>query len=141
MPPDMVGFTAIPNEPQHLALPEQGDPFAPEQRAWWEQLPLTDLQRVNVLNDLDTLRFAQQQIASLTEVVQKLALQDERVPLLVQLPGIGLLSAISVLAAIGDITRFADAPHLVGYAGLGTRVHDSGQTHTSGRTLAPRCAR
>lgn len=118
---------------QHLTLPEAGDPFAAEQRVWWEKLPLTDLQRLNVLNDLDTLQFAQKQIASLTEAVYKIALHDERVPLLVQLPGIGLLSAISVLAAIGDITRFADAPHLVGYAGLGTRVHDSGQTHTHGR--------
>ena len=54
-------------------------------------------------------------------------------PLLIQLPGIGLLSAMTLLAAIGDITRFPTARQLVGYAGMGTRVHDSGQTHHSGR--------
>lgn len=118
---------------QHLTLPEVGDPFAAEQREWWKKLPLADLQRINVFNDLDTLQFAQEQVASLTDAVYKIALHDERVPLLVQLPGIGLLSAITILAAIGDITRFADARHLVGYAGLGTRVHNSGQTHSSGR--------
>ena len=40
---------------------------------------------------------------------------------------------MTLLAAIGDITRFPTARQLVGYAGMGTRVHDSGQTHHSGR--------
>jgi len=44
-----------------------------------------------------------------------------------------MLTAITILAAIGDITRFPTAKKLVGYAGLGTRVHDSGMTHSSGR--------
>ena len=45
------------------------------------------------------------------------------------LPGIGVSGAMTVLAAIGDIPRFASAQHLVGYAGLGTRVPASGQVH------------
>ena len=44
-----------------------------------------------------------------------------------------MLSAMTVLAAIGDITRFPSAKKLVGYAGLGASVHDLGQTHRSGR--------
>ena len=40
---------------------------------------------------------------------------------------------MSVLAAIGDITRFPSAKHLVGYSGLGASIHDSGETHRSGR--------
>ena len=32
-----------------------------------------------------------------------------------------------------DIKRFESAKRLVGYAGLGTSVHDSGQTHKHGR--------
>lgn len=36
---------------------------------------------------------------------------------------------MTVLGAIGDITRFARAKRLVGYAGLGAGVHDSGETH------------
>jgi hypothetical protein len=39
---------------------------------------------------------------------------------------------MTVLAAIGDISRFASAKHLVGYAGLGARIHASGQVHRSG---------
>ena len=52
---------------------------------------------------------------------------------LARLPGLGLISAATLLAAIGDIARFSDAKHLVGYAGLGARVHDSGRTHHGGR--------
>jgi transposase len=116
-----------------LQPPDRADPFTPNCRTWWEQLPVSELERINVLNDLDTLQFAQSQIAHLTEWVRQIAIKDERVPLLVQLPGINLLGAITLLAAIGDITRFEGAKQLVGYAGLGTRVHDSGQLHTSGR--------
>lgn len=37
------------------------------------------------------------------------------------------------MAAIGDINRFPDAKHLVGYAGLGARVHISGELRIYGR--------
>jgi transposase len=48
---------------------------------------------------------------------------------LMQLPGVGVIVAMTVLSAIGDITRFKSAKELVGYAGLGAGVHDSGKTH------------
>ena len=53
--------------------------------------------------------------------------------ILAQLPGIGLVAAMTLLGAIGDISRFPTATQLVGYAGLGAQVHDSGQAHWSGR--------
>jgi hypothetical protein len=40
---------------------------------------------------------------------------------------------VTVLSAIGDITRFEDAKHLVGYAGIGAGVHNSGKTHKEKR--------
>jgi hypothetical protein len=39
---------------------------------------------------------------------------------------------MTILAAIGDISRFPTAKKLVGYAGLGARVHASGQTQHTG---------
>jgi hypothetical protein len=46
-----------------------------------------------------------------------------------QLPGVGIVVTMTILAAIGDIRRFEKPKHLVGYAGLGAGVHDSGQKH------------
>ena len=48
---------------------------------------------------------------------------------LMQLPGVGVIVAMTILSAIGDIRRFESPKKLVGYAGLGVGVHDSGQTH------------
>jgi transposase len=57
---------------------------------------------------------------------------SEAVPFLLQMPGIGLISAMTILSAIGDISRFPTAKQLVGYAGLGARVRSSGQTKRAG---------
>ena len=76
--------------------------------------------------------FAEQQIARLTQALASDNAQDERVPLLFQLTGFSPVIALTVLAAIGDIGRFEDAKHLVGYSGLGARVHDSGMLHRTG---------
>jgi transposase len=116
----------------HFAYPE-GSPFDPARRTWWLALPVSALERTRIACDLDTLAFAQGQIVTLDECLTALAAQEERVLLLVQLPGVSLLTALTLLAAIGDISRFPDAKHLVGYAGLGGRVHDSGQTTRTGR--------
>ena len=40
---------------------------------------------------------------------------------------------MTILSAIGDIHRFADANHLVGYSGLGAGVHDSGKEYIEKR--------
>jgi transposase len=117
----------------HLPLPAEGSPFALANRAWWLALPVSASERARLQSDLDTLAFAEQQVAALTTALTADAAQDERLPLLVQLPGFGVINSLTVLAAIGDIRRFETAKHLVGYAGLGTRVHDSGQLHRTGR--------
>jgi hypothetical protein len=52
---------------------------------------------------------------------------------LMQLPGVGVIVAMTVLSAIGDITRFESAKRLVGYAGLGAGVHASGKTYKEKR--------
>lgn len=116
----------------HFALPE-GAPFAPEQREWWLAQPVSALERVRVQTDWDSLVFAHAQIHRLEQALIDLAATDDRVPILIQLPGFGLIVATTVLAAIGEIARFPDASHLVGYAGLGTRVHFSGQLRHSGK--------
>lgn len=59
---------------------------------------------------------------------------------LMQLPGIGLCTGMAILAAIGDIQRFPDSQGLVGYSGLGARVHVSANTyHTDKINKEGRC--
>ena len=116
---------------KHLIIAENS--FSPEQRSWWESLPLSETEKLLVGSDLDTLEFAQRQANYIEVNLKQKSLHDERIPYLIQLPGIAWLTAMTILAAIGDISRFETPKKLVGYAGLGTRVHDSGMTHSSGR--------
>jgi transposase len=117
---------------RHLAGPD-GNPFGEEQNQWWEELPLSKLEKVNLQSNLHTLRFAQEEVKRLSKLMDELAAQDERATRLIHLPGFGVVTTLTVLSAIGEISRFADPKHLVGYAGLGTRVHDSGMTTRTGR--------
>lgn len=117
----------------HLKPPEGSQPFLPELRDFWLTLPVSTLEQVNVRLDWETVEFAQRQKALLEEEITRFAAYDERVPLLVQYCGIGVVGAVTLIAAIGDITRFATPKKLVGYAGLGARVHDSGKMHITGR--------
>ena len=67
-----------------------------------------------------------------TQEVEKQNLQlsekangDERVRWLMTIPGIGEVSAMMVLAEIGDLRRFSDKEALCSYAGLVPRVRES----------------
>jgi len=115
--------------------PPQGDAFAHKQRAWWQALELSPTERLRVNQDLATLEHIGAQIAAVDAELRRLStseLWSEQVPYLLQLPGIALLTAMTILSAIGDVRRFGAAKQLVGYAGLGAGVHDSGKTHRSG---------
>jgi len=116
----------------HLVSPE-GNLFHAAQPRWWLALPLGALEKVNVQSDLETLQFAEKQLRRLTSMLEEIANQSNEVTRLLQLPGFGVVTAVTVWAAIGNIQRFADPQHLVGYAGLGTKVHDSGMTTRTGR--------
>jgi transposase len=114
-------------------VPPTGNLFAPTQHAWWQQLPVSVLEQARIQSDLATFTFAEAQVAQLEDALAAAAATDARVPLLIQLPGIQLVAAVTLLAAIGDIRRFPTAQQLVGYAGLGARIHDSGQVRRTGR--------
>lgn len=116
----------------HLLLPE-GNPFGAGNRMWWQSLSIGKLEKLNLQCDLETLQFAEKRVERMTESMEEMAAEQEPIGRLLHLAGFGVVTAVTVWAAIGDIHRFADAQHLVGYAGLGTRVHDSGMTMRSGK--------
>ncbi|MCC7361267.1 MAG: IS110 family transposase [Anaerolineales bacterium] len=113
--------------------PDTSVPFSSRRHDFWLNLPVSPVEKLAIELDLQTIDQADAQCERLEAFMAKEALSDERVPFLVQLPGISSIGALTVLAAIGPIDRFPTAKDLVGYAGLGGRVHDSGQTHTGGK--------
>lgn len=121
---------------RHNLTPPVTDPFTAVQRAWWDSLELPAAERLRMRQDFSLIAELSRLVAEVdTELARLSATPDwaAQVPFLLQLPGVGLVVAMTVLSAIGEIQRFPRAKHLVGYAGLGTRVHASGQTHHTGR--------
>jgi transposase len=118
---------------RHHLIPPNGDPFRESQNDWWLALPLGQLEKMNLQSDLETLQFAEKQQVRLTKVMTRIAAETEQISRLLHLSGFGVITAVTVWAAIGNIHRFAEPKRLVGYAGLGARVHDSGQTTRTGR--------
>jgi transposase len=116
-----------------IEAPEGFDLFSEDMRRWWEGLKVSPLERQCTLSDLATLDFARQQTKQIEATLNEQAAHDDRVPLVAQITGIGLLTAITILAAIGEISRFPTSKQLVGYAGLGASVHASGETFNTGR--------
>jgi transposase len=117
-------------------LPPEGGPFAAKNRTWWEGLSLSSVEKLRIRQDLALLDHLEPQITEVDQELARLSTQPAWVdytPYLLQLPGFGLINVMTILSAIGDITRFPHAKNLIGYAGLGSSVHDSGQTHHSGR--------
>jgi transposase len=120
---------------QQLAAPP-GEAFSQANREWWEHLAVSATERLHVKHDLATLQQVEQQLAEVEAELNRLSTSEPWaavMPYLMQLPGVGLVTALTVLAAIGEVTRFETAKQLVGYAGLGASVHDSGLTHRTGR--------
>lgn len=117
---------------RHHIIPPVGDIFREEQRGWWMALKLQSAEKTTLLSNWEALAFAEKQVAQIEVTLKELAAKDSRIPGLIQLPGISLINAMTILAAIGEIERFPNAKKLVGYAGLGGRVHESGQTSRKG---------
>jgi len=118
---------------RHHLVPPAGNPFGASHTAWWQSLPIGKLEKLNLQSDLETLQFGEKQVQDMTEIMEGMAAEQEEIGRLLHLAGFGVVTAMTVWAAIGDIGRFAEPKYLVGYAGLGTRVHDSGMTSRSGK--------
>jgi transposase len=104
--------------------------------AWWQEQKMRLLEKMQIQQELVMLEELDRHKG---EVDMELGRQCLREPWakqavrLLQLPGFGVVMSMIVLSAIGDIHRFESAKHLVGYAGLGAGVHDSGKEHIEKR--------
>lgn len=81
----------------------------------------------SLLKELKNLR---ETILEITKQIRLLSITDryrERIRLLQSIPGISLLSAITILTEIGDIKNFCTLDKLNGYIGLMPGEHSSGE--------------
>ena len=117
----------------NLLLPEAG---LADGEWWAQQEKISTLEKLQIQQELSLLAQIEAHKAEVDRELGKQSLGEiwgKQAIRLMQLPGMGVVIAMTVLSAIGEIHRFADANHLVGYSGLGAGVHDSGQEHIEKR--------
>jgi transposase len=94
-------------------------------RRWLATLDVPMVER-EVIDDLCGLLDAVEiPVARLEREIRARAKPDARVDALQSLPGVGLLTAMTLVAEIGDVARFPTARKLCSWSGLTPRVRNS----------------
>ncbi len=102
------------------------DPFGVAGRRWLGGLELPPEERLGLDSALRFEALLGEEIGAADGAIAAMVVDDPRVHRLLTIPGIGLVTAASLLAVIGDVSRFGRPAKLVSYLGLDPRVHQSG---------------
>ena len=103
------------------------DLFGKSGQRWLAQQRLPADEQALIESARRLLVSLESEIAELERPLAEWALEDSRVRHLITIPGVGLVTALALVAVIGEIHRFPRPTQLVGYLGLDPRVRQSGE--------------
>jgi transposase len=126
----------------HAVLADRGIPdhsslWTGPGRAWLADLELPATPRGIIQDCCGLLDALATPIGRLEREIAGLAKPDPRVQALMVLPGVGRLTAMTLVAEIGDIARFPTARKLCAWAGLTPQVRNSDRTVRHGHSTNP----
>jgi transposase len=104
----------------------EGHLFGPEGRKWLAALALRVEERDLLHRYVMELERVTVQLSELDKTLAQQSLDDPRALRLMTIPGISSIVASTVLASIGDISRFPTPEKLSSYFGLTPRIRQSG---------------
>jgi transposase len=138
---DLVRMRTMLKNRVHAVLHRRGilaptaDMFTKAGRAFLAQLDLDEAGRTILDRYLETIdqihRTVDESTASL-KALQRQPRWSKSAALLMTMPGIGLITAMTILAELGNLKRFRSRAAVANYAGLVPIVRDSNQKHYSG---------
>jgi transposase len=102
------------------------DLCGPAGRAWVSEQILPGDERLAVERHLREFDRLSDDLKVIERDLAQSALADDRVKRLMTIPGVDMVVALALVAAIGEIARFARPEQLVGYLGLNPSVRQSG---------------
>jgi transposase len=97
-----------------------------------EHRGVPEVWRASIAELIELSEEIDRRITPLDRELAPLARADERARLLATIPGLGPLLSLTFAAEIGEVSRFASAGKLVGYAGLAPRISQSGERSAIG---------
>lgn len=111
---------------QRLIAPPKERLFTPDGLHWLREVELDPEGRLMLDSDLRLLEAVEAEIARFDQLLAEKGHHDQRVKLLMTLPGVNVTVAQTLIAALGDITRFTDGDHAASYLGLVPSTRQSG---------------
>ena len=106
--------------------------FTRKGKEWVRSVGLSELDRMAMDAHLDMMETADGKASEFASRMAAIGIADSRVKIIMTMPGIGHLIALSIIAEIVDVARFATAEKLVSYAGISPSHRNSGETRIGG---------
>jgi transposase len=107
--------------------------FTKQGRVWLGELDLSLGYRNHLNSNLAIIDSIDKEIKTIERDFKETVIENNSLALLKTIPGIGDVTAMTILSEIGDINRFPDPRHLHSYAGLVPRVYASGESSRYGK--------
>jgi len=114
-------------------IPPIGMIFGKCGRVWLSGLSLSPLHRRHLDQYLSLLDHYEEEITLATKAVEQHAAESKDAALLMSIPGVSFVSALSILSEIDTIARFGNGKQIASYAGLVPTVYASGESVRYGR--------
>ncbi len=114
---------------RHHLKHERGKRFNEKTTAWQKDKVLSAVEQFQLELEMENLAYMEKQIERISQEVRKMCHQKpwaDSMTYLMQLPGFGVITAMTVLAAIGEIQRFETPRQLASYSGLTPGLEQSG---------------
>ena len=116
---------------RHHLQHERGKRFNEQNTAWQKDKRLSKVEQFQLELEMENRASMEKQIQRIGREVTKMCHQKpwaESMTYIMQLPGFGVITGMTALAAIGEVQRFGSAKHLASYSGLTGGLDQSG-TH------------
>jgi transposase len=113
--------------------------FTKQGLAWLREVELPAAVRKAVDLYLRLYDAVEEELQQLEDQLMALAHRDAQAKLLMTLPGVAHGVALSLIAALGDVSRFADGDHAASYLGLVPTTRQSGGKCYHGRITKAGC--
>jgi transposase len=114
---------------RHHLQHARGKRFNEKNTTWQKDKKLSSLEQFQLQLEMENRTYIEKQINRIGKEVAKMSHQKpwaESMTYLMQLPGFGVITGMTVLAALGEIQRFESARHLASYSGLTPGLEQSG---------------
>ena len=116
----------------HHGCPQRGNLITSEGRSWLAAQPLSAGAREQVTIALSVIDALDAQIVPLEKELRSFARRQAGCKALMGQFGVGELTAVTILAELGDARRFSSSRDAVRFAGLDITVHQSDQRRAAG---------